>query len=257
VADAEYAQEQASAPAQPVTPAKRRVRKKKLELTLFDRSVAKEVMNGVSSIASLKEKFKAVDEAEFDGRLQALASEGYFALNGDVVKFGIKGYNAFVQKPRKERQKKPKEAAAAPEKPAEQPKPSAEEKLDLGEVLKRGAPLHDASSGMRPTSGGSFFTQRQKRRDGTAGMAAAAAVQPLKNGEEGACELCKAPFKISTGNDNNPRYGHCFCGAAYHQDCYESLAATGANCVRCGKKIKLTIDRRTEEAMKGVKDAFD
>ncbi|PIT85195.1 hypothetical protein COU36_04645, partial [Candidatus Micrarchaeota archaeon CG10_big_fil_rev_8_21_14_0_10_59_7] len=82
-------------------------------------------------------------------------------------------------------------------------------------------------------------------------------IQPLKNGEEGACELCKAPFRISTGSENNPRYGHCFCGAAYHQDCYETLAATGANCVRCGKKIKLTVDRRTEEAMKGVKDAFD
>ncbi|VVB67168.1 Uncharacterised protein [Candidatus Norongarragalina meridionalis] len=239
---------------------KRKARKKNLEITLFDRSVAKEVMNGVSSVASLKEKFKSVDETEFDARLRELSAEGYFALNGDVVKFGIKGFNAFAPKPKKEKAKavapavqaKTKEetqvspaASIAPESPAQK----TDERMDLDEAFRKGAP-----SG----TGDSFFAKRRKQREGAAAEAAAAApIQPLKNGEEGACELCKAPFKISTGAENNPRYGHCFCGAAYHQDCYETLAATGANCVRCGKKIKLTVDRRTEEAMKGVKDAFD
>jgi len=263
VAEAEHEAQQATAPAQPST-RKRKARKKKLEITLFDRSVAKEVMNGVCSLGALKERFKAVDENEFEGRIAELASEGYFARTNDTIKFGIKGFNAFTPKPKKERAKaaqpKTKEDAPAPTATAaitpESPAQKSDERLDLDEAFKKGAPLHDASGGMHPTSGDSFFVKRRKQREGVV-AAEAAPIQPLKNGEEGACELCKAPFRISTGSENNPRYGHCFCGAAYHQDCYETLAATGANCVRCGKKIKLTVDRRTEEAMKGVKDAFD
>ncbi len=71
------------------------------------------------------------------------------------------------------------------------------------------------------------------------------------------CDLCKAAFRLSLGKDNHPKYGHCFCGAAYHKDCYETLLDNGGKCVRCGKKLVLMLDRQSEEAIKAVKKLFE
>ena len=72
------------------------------------------------------------------------------------------------------------------------------------------------------------------------------------------CELCCAPFKIG-GTAGHPKYGHCFCGAAYHKDCFETLAQDdgrgsegGGKCVRCGKKLKIAMDARSEAIARGV-----
>ncbi len=85
----------------------------------------------------------------------------------------------------------------------------------------------------------------------------------MRVGETEVCELCRAPFKIAVGASAasagaTAKYGHCFCGAAYHKDCYETLAADerGGNCVRCGKKLKLAMDARSEEAVKQLKNVF-
>ena len=76
--------------------------------------------------------------------------------------------------------------------------------------------------------------------------------------ENEVCELCKADFKLSLNpQENNPIYGHCFCGAAYHQDCYESLAQNGGRCARCGRSVELKLDQRSQSALKQIKNLFD
>ena len=76
--------------------------------------------------------------------------------------------------------------------------------------------------------------------------------------EKEVCELCKADFKLSLNpQENNPIYGHCFCGAAYHQDCYENLAQNGGKCVRCGRSVELKLDQRSQSALKQIKNLFD
>ncbi len=78
----------------------------------------------------------------------------------------------------------------------------------------------------------------------------------LRVGENEVCELCRAPFKIG-GTTSHPKFGHCFCGAAYHKDCFETLAdESEGKCVRCGKKLKLAMDARSEEAVKELKNVF-
>ncbi|MCX6767675.1 MAG: hypothetical protein NTY90_03030 [Candidatus Micrarchaeota archaeon] len=71
------------------------------------------------------------------------------------------------------------------------------------------------------------------------------------------CDLCKAPFRLSLRKDNHPKYGHCFCGAAYHKDCYESLLDRNGKCLRCGKKLVLMLDKQSEDAVKAVKKLFE
>ncbi|MFH0973937.1 MAG: hypothetical protein V1817_04095, partial [Candidatus Micrarchaeota archaeon] len=89
----------------------------------------------------------------------------------------------------------------------------------------------------------------------------------MRVGENEVCELCRAPFKIAVGASAasagaTAKYGHCFCGAAYHKDCYETLARSegesegGGKCVRCGKKLKIAMDARSEEAVKQLKNVF-
>lgn len=91
----------------------------------------------------------------------------------------------------------------------------------------------------------------QKGRDGRA------AEQRQASSEE-KCELCRAAFTLSVGKDSNPKYGHCFCGAPYHKDCYDSiLEGSGGKCVRCGKQLSLFLDRGSEEAIKELRKLFD
>ena len=72
------------------------------------------------------------------------------------------------------------------------------------------------------------------------------------------CELCRDKFSISVKpSENNPKYGHCFCGAAYHRDCYEGILQTDSRCVKCGRKLVLAMDLKAEEAVKEIQDAFD
>ncbi len=69
------------------------------------------------------------------------------------------------------------------------------------------------------------------------------------------CELCKSGFVVSVKpEENNPKYGHCFCGAAYHKDCFEAVLEGDKKCVNCGRKLALTLDTKGEEAVSGIKD---
>ena len=76
--------------------------------------------------------------------------------------------------------------------------------------------------------------------------------------QAGACELCQAPFRLSVNAlENNPKYGYCFCGAAYHKDCYEHLVNSQNSCVRCGKKLQIRMDKASEDAVRAIKKLFD
>ncbi|MFH0972151.1 MAG: hypothetical protein V1835_06315 [Candidatus Micrarchaeota archaeon] len=69
------------------------------------------------------------------------------------------------------------------------------------------------------------------------------------------CELCKTGFLISVkAGEHNPKYGHCFCGAPYHKDCYEGITAGDGKCVKCGRKMAAGSDFKMEEAFKQIRD---
>lgn len=70
------------------------------------------------------------------------------------------------------------------------------------------------------------------------------------------CELCKTGFMISVkAEEHNPKYGHCFCGAPYHKDCFEAVIADDTKCVRCGRKLGGGgADFKVEEAFKQITD---
>ncbi len=86
-----------------------------------------------------------------------------------------------------------------------------------------------------------------------------AAAQPVAGNVNSSdiCDLCKSDFKMSMNNPELAKYGHCFCGAAYHKECYDSLLSDNAKCIRCGKKLFLIVDKQSREAISGLRDAFE
>ena len=69
------------------------------------------------------------------------------------------------------------------------------------------------------------------------------------------CELCKEEFRLAMVG-GNAKYGHCFCGAAYHKDCYEGVLEADGLCVRCGRKLDKVLQKETRDEMKKIKSVF-
>jgi hypothetical protein len=143
---------------------------------------------------------------------------------------------------------------------------TAKEEIDLEDAFKKGAP--NDSQPEKKEAKQKKEREKEKEKEKTKPLeidAVATSKTELKKtletevakaekgaamrvGENEVCELCRAPFKIGVGSTrSHPKYGHCFCGAAYHKDCYETLATEQeGKCVRCGKKLKLALDARSE-----------
>jgi hypothetical protein len=263
---------------------KKAVKAKPFKLTRFDRDLAGLVRSGVSNVEEILRKM-AIDSNDFQKRVKTLVVKGYFVFDFPETKelrLGWKGYNLFAPKVKREKKSplpKPlaegKTEEAKPEQnpvaskppgvpPIVQEKPFLNEKdvvvevhstADLADLLEKGSPT--GRQARSPNS--SLFIERQKQRETQAPS------KPVRSdtgealilaGKE-ACELCKAKFKLNVKNTEQAKYGHCFCGAAFHKDCYESLLDNGGNCVRCGRRLKLMFDRKTEDAVRGIKDAFE
>ncbi|MFH1056298.1 MAG: hypothetical protein V1717_00660 [Candidatus Micrarchaeota archaeon] len=250
---------------------KKRGRKKapRFKLTRFDRDLAELVKNGVSDVPTILQKM-AVDPEDFNKRVGRLVRKGYFVFDSQtrsLLTLGWQGYNLFAPakqnaaEKRKDVEEKAKEEAPrgaekervfeSPLQPPVQILPAPQSAEDLAELLRKGAAQNPQKS--------SLFVERQQQKTSQAPAKeerADTGKALILEGKE-ACELCKAKFKLNVKNTDQAKYGHCFCGAGFHKDCYESLLQNGGACVRCGRKLKLMFDRKAEEAVRGIKDAFE
>ncbi len=264
---------------------KKAAKTKPFKLTRFDKDLAETVRSGVMNVEEILRKM-AVDPNDFHKRVKTLVVKGYFVFDFPETKelrLGWKGYNLFAPKIKREKKSsllKPlaeqkNEEKSAEIKPPEvhpiirQEKPLLSDKdvvievqstADLADLLEKGSPK---GRQIKPPS--NFFAERQKQREALPQESAPEPSKPLKadtgealllEGKE-ACELCKAKFKLNVKNTEQAKYGHCFCGASFHKDCYESLLDNGGSCVRCGRKLKLMFDKKTEDAVKGIKNVFE
>ena len=265
--------------------------KPRLKLERFDKKLLKLLEErGESTAEQLRAEFKILP-LDFEKRLKTLARSKLVSVTPENnVSLGLKGYNALAEKPRTERKarEQPK-TEAAPLQPLPEQELIPETQKILEEVDERSlieSRVFEIPAGARQTQQQSTETQlvRPKETDAndplspqveaanllvipapaTQAPPQAAALPPRAQQLNTAwsraketCELCKAPFKLSLKQEeNNPLYGHCFCGAAYHKDCYESLAQSG-QCARCGRKLELKIDNASRAALKQLKNMFD
>ncbi|MBI3588310.1 hypothetical protein HY095_03885 [Candidatus Micrarchaeota archaeon] len=172
-------------------------------------------------------------------------------------------------------------AGTIPTAQPELPKPPeplpAHAAMDLGELIARGAP-RKGQKPHRQTENETDADTRQNQISARRGIgqllpsaqtapmpASRAPLSPPREINETAaripaggekCELCKAAFTLHVSG-GNPKYGHCFCGAAYHRDCYDEMLGNKLGCARCGKELEIILDRHSRESMRGIKNAFE
>lgn len=247
--------------------------KKKVKLTVFDGDAMKLIRRSNNSAIAIASSM-GVDANEVRKRLLSLERQKivvFDAANPDRVSLTVKGYNEYcpstletsiekrarkhTQAEKKMMQKTLSQQLAQPQqlqqttRQIELPHTIEEEKIgrvDLGELIARGAPKTP-----------SFFVARQQQKNAFDEVR----LQPIakqtanKIAEEN-CELCKDAFSLAV-NGGNPKFGHCFCGAAYHRDCYGAMMDGDSRCLRCGRELELEMDRKSVEALKQLKDAFE
>ncbi|MFH1246810.1 MAG: hypothetical protein V1644_00360, partial [Candidatus Micrarchaeota archaeon] len=130
-------------------------------------------------------------------------------------------------------------------------------RMDLEEIIKRYGPSQEQKERFIERKVEEVVQVKPK----TTGVSTPASRQvkngPVTNNDSEVCDLCKSPFKLAVSDPQLSKYGHCFCGAAYHKECYDSLLADSSQCVRCGKKLFLIIDKQSREVINKIKDVFE
>lgn len=247
------------------------------KFTRFDKDLAELVRSGVTDVPTILQKM-TIDPENFNARLSVLVKKGFFVFDAatrSTLHLGWKGYNFFAPKTRKTQKTNVREGekAVLPIEEKEEEKgeftpppqasfqilPSPQSTSDLAELLEKGSPKN------APPKTSLFVERQQKKveREQESSKPQQPTSKAVDTGKalilEGveACELCKAKFRLNVKNTEQAKFGHCFCGAAFHKDCYESLSESGGNCIRCGRKLKLVFDKRAQDAVKGIKDAFE
>lgn len=123
-------------------------------------------------------------------------------------------------------------------------------KMDLQEIMQRYGPTAEQKQ--------RFIERKVEETVQVKKLPVAARSVQLSTGNSSeVCDLCKSPFKLAISDPQLAKYGHCFCGAAYHKECYDTLLADSAQCIRCGKKLFLIIDKQSREVINKIKDVFE
>ncbi|NUN11076.1 hypothetical protein HUU53_00320 [Candidatus Micrarchaeota archaeon] len=230
--------------------------KRKEKIKGFDKKLFEVVSSGVTNKKIILESL-VVDEGEFDKRVSSLIKKKLFVYSGEDLKLGINAFDYFKEKPKKTKPKEESliEKLSIPENPIVvqtppkiEPETKEEPRIDLDSLLRSGAPKENV---MQKTLEDKVLVVSSPQQ------LSAAVGKPLMTEGEEACELCKANFKLNVKNTSDSKYGHCFCGAAYHKDCYSALLNGTTRCVRCGRKLELVLDKQTEQALKGLRGVFD
>ncbi|MBI5228722.1 hypothetical protein HY991_01330 [Candidatus Micrarchaeota archaeon] len=258
-----------------------RARKKgaRMRLDRFDKDLLHALYTGEKNALKIAE-WMNVDLAEFKERVKKLINRKLLvedASDSTVIRLGVKGYDFCVLtfKKRDEKagarteegrqktldvvaelkegklvEKEPGPAETGVQEAAKETREVAQsqetkDRIDVFEAFEKYGPKETKETPKK---------QEQKQPEPPPSVEL---MKPLVVDGKEKCELCKTEFKTTVGRASNPKYGHCFCGAAYHRDCYEASLDSGGYCVRCGKKLKLLLNKQSEEAVKDIKPLFD
>lgn len=233
---------------------------KKIKLTKFDKDLFKLIVGGMGNLQEISTEF-SIGSAEVETRIDELIKLGLIAIENGSAKLTIKSYNLFkVKKSKTPVQQiilqppiKVSELEIEPngigEENAKQ-KPHRSDQVDLNELLRRGAPIKNQSD----------FNYSNKQNENNQSEKKIPSINETITKEEKSseevCQLCKESFKLAM-TDSRPKYGHCFCGAAYHKDCYEGILSTDGKCIRCGRKLELELQKETKEELRKIRNIFE
>ena len=266
---------------------KKRGRKPAFKPTQFDLDLLHLIREGTVSPDDLLFQL-GVARSELMNQLAILQAERLVAGENGVYGLTVNGYNFYTSKGLKKvslkrsftgevrlqkhkRVEKHEDPAVAPSQKHVNDFLSSTEVVDLGgklgrmdleEIIRRYGPSQEqrdkfiqqkVAEVVQPQT----VVQAQKPEVKKAPAAPSTSLSQRPETGADVCDLCKSDFKLAVSNPELAKYGHCFCGAAYHKECYDSLLADSSHCIRCGKKLFLIIDKQSRDAIKGIRDVFE
>ncbi|MBI5635733.1 hypothetical protein HY993_02100 [Candidatus Micrarchaeota archaeon] len=236
----------------------------------FDEDLVGLVKSGTSGVAQIC-ALMGVEEKDARKRIAQLVKKKLLVYDAhcDLAGLSVDGYSFFEEKKRRAE----KQAVQLPS-PSSLIQPVQTNFIQSPQAAgaKQGSPAVDLHELMRIGAPNGEQKKRQKQFPKAASIpqpAASRVQEPAPattpfaeraqstSPSDDKCELCKSAFSLSVGKGSSPKFGHCFCGAAYHKDCFESIADNNSSCIRCGRKLELSVDKKTVEIVKGIKDAFE
>ncbi|HEV8290210.1 MAG TPA: hypothetical protein VGQ00_04650 [Candidatus Norongarragalinales archaeon] len=249
-----------------------------MKLKSFDKELMRRVASGQTRGNEIISQFN-LDSNEFWERVGKLAKKKWIVRDSqdpNTIRLGIEGYNEFVakQKTTNAPQENTPTKHEHRQSMTDLPKDAVELMQESARQTRKSTPASRQSIGkLPPEAHVNTQPQMKTQQPPVVVLPAASPVIPAvitpQQGAEGAplaappatmeerCELCKAEFKLRAGDATRAVYGHCFCGAAYHQDCYAAVSDGDAKCIRCGRRFKKHFSREAEEAMNKMKNLFD
>lgn len=248
---------------------------KKFKATKFDKDLVKLIQSGVTAFSEWC-RLLGVDESQARSRVALLVEKGFLAPDAkepDVYRLGIDGYNKYgslkIKPVGKDGKNVPEKTALAV---LSVPAASSSALPSLSSSASPSVLPTDVQVSLPRSASLVFSSARQVTQgapqDGVIPKASSAVdlAELLAKGAPGGrilkkdgsmCELCRSGFKVSIKEPKLAKFAHCVCGAAYHQDCHQSLLEGASGCVRCGRKLSAVLDQGSQEALKFVKDAFE
>lgn len=257
---------------------RKRGRKPGFKPTQFDRDLLHLLRDGKGNPDELVSQL-GIAKSELLERVQLLKNEKFVTNENDAFCLTVNGYNFYTSKAVKKVSLKKAftgEVKLRKQKKVERKEPEAQVpeqkhvndflsstevvdlggklgKMDLQEIIQRYGPTPEQKTRFLQQKAGEVLRFAKPKIS----SALPTPTQQSVSLASETCDLCKSDFKVSISNLELAKYGHCFCGAAYHKECYDSLLSDSAKCIRCGKKLFLIIDKQSREAIKGIRDVFE
>lgn len=264
-------------------PKRKRGRPPSFKPTQFDFDLVHLLREGTDSVDLILEHL-GVAKSELFARIELLKNENLVKEENGEVKLTVNGYNFYSAKGvkkvslkkaitgevklQKHKAQRPKELPTEGQKHVNDWLSTTEVvdlggklgKMDLQEIMARYGPSQEQREKFLKRKAMEAVQSKQELmpQPKTAQTRQPEQMQPSHTPQlEENCELCRSAFTLSVSQPELAKYGHCFCGAAYHKDCYDSLLSDSSYCIRCGKKLFLIIDKQSREALKGLRDVFE
>ncbi len=236
----------------------------KFKLTKFDKELLKSIVNGNDKIEGLLAEF-SISKNELVSRIDELVKVDLLSMENEHIKLTIKTYNTFrIKKSVKNNLQNrnttstiDNEQLQIKEKVIENQEKPKQISIDLNELLRRGAPTKNPNDNLMQSVQNVEKKESQSHNINEESNRESQKSSEIKQTETSElCQLCKETFKLSM-TDSRPKYGHCFCGAAYHKDCYEGILVADGKCIRCGRKLELELQKETKDELKKIRGMFE
>ena len=233
----------------------------------FDEDLVERVKAGTKNIALICSQM-GVEEKDARKRVAQLVKKKllFYDASLDQAGLSVDGYSFFEEKKRRHEKQsarlpsprsliQPVQTSFVAPKLAQiiDAEKQNHSQIDLHELMRIGAPNGEQRKKQKqfPKLDSTQLVVVQEKKH--APSALRNKLNPVRPAKTSA--IVQIPFSLSVGRTRP--FGHCFAERRTIGIALRSISDNNSSCIRCGRKLELSVDKKTVEIVKGIKDAFE